>query len=98
MSNFNFAKGQKLYIEGKLQTRKWTDQNNQERYTTDVVIVEFEPMGRGNERAQGQPNNAGQNQATNTGTPQSNEPSPVVNQSSQNGDMQEDEYQDDIPF
>lgn len=31
-------KGNKLYIEGQLQTRKWTDQKGYERYTTEVVL------------------------------------------------------------
>lgn len=31
-------KGQKLYIEGKLQTRKWTDQSGVEKYSTEVVL------------------------------------------------------------
>jgi single-strand DNA-binding protein len=30
-------KGAKVYIEGKLQTRKWQDQNGQDRYTTEIV-------------------------------------------------------------
>lgn len=34
-------KGQKVYIEGSLQTRKWTDQQGQEKYTTEVVIDRF---------------------------------------------------------
>ena len=34
-------KGSKVYIEGQLQTRKWTDQGGQERYTTEVVIGRF---------------------------------------------------------
>jgi len=34
-------KGSKLYIEGALQTRKWTDQSGQERYTTEVVLQRF---------------------------------------------------------
>jgi len=34
-------KGRKVYIEGTLQTRKWTDQTGQERYTTEVVIGKF---------------------------------------------------------
>ncbi len=34
-------KGSKIYIEGQLQTRKWTDQNGQERYTTEVIIPRF---------------------------------------------------------
>ena len=30
-------KGSKLYVEGKLQTRKWTDNNGVERYTTEII-------------------------------------------------------------
>ncbi len=31
-------KGSKVYIEGKLETRKWSDQNGQDRYTTEIVL------------------------------------------------------------
>jgi len=31
-------KGSKLYIEGQLETRKWQDQNGQDKYTTEVVL------------------------------------------------------------
>lgn len=34
-------KGSKVYIEGQLQTRKWTDQQNVERYSTEVVLQGF---------------------------------------------------------
>src|SRR6201747_390336 len=34
-------KGKKVYVEGSLQTRKWTDQSGQEKYTTEVVIERF---------------------------------------------------------
>ncbi|QYM73024.1 single-stranded DNA-binding protein [Pseudochrobactrum sp. Wa41.01b-1] len=34
-------KGAKVYIEGQLQTRKWTDQNGNERYTTEIVLQKF---------------------------------------------------------
>jgi single-strand DNA-binding protein len=34
-------KGSKVYLEGQLQTRKWSDQNGQDRYTTEVVIKPF---------------------------------------------------------
>lgn len=34
-------KGSKVYVEGQLQTRKWTDQSGQERYTTEVVLQQF---------------------------------------------------------
>ena len=35
-------KGSKVYIEGKLQTRKWQDQNGNDRYTTEIVAREFQ--------------------------------------------------------
>jgi single-strand DNA-binding protein len=34
-------KGSKVYLEGALQTRKWTDQSGQERYTTEVVLQRY---------------------------------------------------------
>lgn len=34
-------KGQKVYLEGEIQTRKWSDQSGQERYTTEVVLQRF---------------------------------------------------------
>jgi single-strand DNA-binding protein len=34
-------KGTKIYVEGALQTRKWTDQNSQERYSTEIVLQRF---------------------------------------------------------
>ena len=34
-------KGSKIYVEGQLQTRKWTDQNGQDRYTTEVVLQRY---------------------------------------------------------
>ena len=35
-------KGSKVYIEGKLQTRKWQDQNGNDRYSTEVVLQGFD--------------------------------------------------------
>ncbi|MFM2129941.1 MAG: hypothetical protein RL477_1487 [Pseudomonadota bacterium] len=34
-------KGSKVYLEGQLQTRKWTDKEGQDRYTTEVVLGKF---------------------------------------------------------
>lgn len=34
-------KGSKVYIEGQLQTRKWTDKDGAERYTTEVVLQKY---------------------------------------------------------
>lgn len=45
-------KGTKLYIEGQLQTRKWLDNTNQEKYTTEVVLQGYNAnlilLGTGN--------------------------------------------------
>ncbi|EDS7589569.1 single-stranded DNA-binding protein [Salmonella enterica subsp. diarizonae] len=50
-------KGSQVYIEGELRTRKWTDQNGQERYTTEVVVSmqgSMQMLGsRGNGQQQG---------------------------------------------
>lgn len=35
-------KGGKLYLEGKLQTRKWTDQQGVEKYTTEITLGKFD--------------------------------------------------------
>lgn len=35
------TKGSKVYVEGQLQTRKWTDKDGQDRYTTEVVLQRF---------------------------------------------------------
>ncbi len=35
------TKGRMVYIEGSLQTRKWTDQSGQERYTTEIVLPRY---------------------------------------------------------
>lgn len=41
-------KGSKVYIEGSLRTRKWQDQQGQERYTTEIVANEMQMLdGRG---------------------------------------------------
>ena len=67
-------KGSKVYIEGSLRTRQWTDQNGQERYTTEIRGEQMQmldsnrqqgdqPGGFGGEQGYGQPrfnNNQGQ--------------------------------------
>ena len=38
-------KGSQIYIEGKLQTRKWTDKENVERYTTEIIADTMQMLG-----------------------------------------------------
>jgi len=49
-------KGSKVYLEGELQTRKWTDQSGAEKYTTEVVCQRFRStlvmLGDKSERAE----------------------------------------------
>ncbi|KPV41082.1 single-stranded DNA-binding protein [Thiohalorhabdus denitrificans] len=40
-------KGSQVYIEGRLQTRKWQDNNGQDRYSTEVVANEMQMLGGG---------------------------------------------------
>jgi single-strand DNA-binding protein len=58
-------KGTKLYIEGTLQTRKWTDNSGNERYTTEIVLQGFNSVltilsaaNAGSESVGGYSNNA----------------------------------------
>ncbi|MGJ8679556.1 single-stranded DNA-binding protein [Paraglaciecola sp.] len=51
-------KGSQVYIEGKLQTRKWQDQQGQDRYTTEVVLDPFNGVmqmlgGKGGQSSEG---------------------------------------------
>ena len=38
-------KGSQIYVEGRLQTRKWQDQNGQDRYTTEIVANDMQMLG-----------------------------------------------------
>ncbi len=49
-------KGSKAYIEGNLQTRKWTGEDNVERYTTEVVANEMQMLDGAQNNNQGGPN------------------------------------------
>ena len=53
-------KGSKVYIEGSLNTRKWTDQNGQERYTTQIKGQQMQMLdsANGNNQQQAQPQQA----------------------------------------
>lgn len=39
------SKGDKLYVEGKLQTRKWQDKSGADRYTTEIVVDSLTMLG-----------------------------------------------------
>ena len=64
-------KGSKVYVEGRLQTRKWQGQDGQDRYTTEIVINDLQMLDSrgGSGMGQNQNQNMGQpmNQAGNAG-------------------------------
>ncbi|GAN79811.1 single-stranded DNA-binding protein [Acidocella aminolytica] len=57
-------KGVKIYVEGKLQTRKWTDQSGQDRYSTEVIIPRFGGVLTILQSVSGDGQNDGQSRAT----------------------------------
>lgn len=87
-------KGSKVYIEGRLQTRKWQDQSGQDRYTTEIVGNDIQMLDRtGGGDAQGggsQGGSFGGSQGQQGGNaPSSNAQQPVASTES---------FDDDIPF
>ena len=91
-------KGSKVYIEGKLQTRKWQDQSGQDKYTTEIVANEMQMLdSRGDNAGQG----GGYQQR------QQSAPSAAPSPAQQGGGGQQqsapqpapaNDFDDDIPF
>ncbi|MBO9484264.1 single-stranded DNA-binding protein [Salinisphaera sp. G21_0] len=95
------AKGHRVMIEGQLQTRKWQDQNGQDRYQTEVVhngfngkllFLEKNPNNQQPQQTQTQPQQrASQNQYANARNGATQQPG-------QSHYEQYDEYDSSIPF
>ena len=90
-------KGAKVYIEGQLQTRKWTDQSGVEKYSTEVVLQNFNStLTMLDGRAGGGGGNFGSDDAGGdfgSSGPSSAAPRRAVAAGARNSDMD-----DDIPF
>ena len=84
-------KGSKVYVEGKLQTRKWQDQNGQDRYTTEVVISGYSGTLQMLDRRDDMNSNA-VSQQSQPHAQNSNQPAPAITP------VASDEFEDDIPF
>ncbi len=81
-------KGSKLYIEGRLRTRKWVDQNNVERYTTEIVASEMQMLDSRGAGAQSAPYQPAAETASQSAPAASSQPA----------DQGVDNFDDDIPF
>lgn len=97
-------KGSQVYIEGKLQTRKWQDKDGQDRYTTEIVANELQMLGgrSGGDMASSgqagyQPQSSGYNSGPSGNAPQQSAPSRgPANNAPQSAPM--NDFDDDIPF
>ena len=83
-------KGSKVYVEGKLQTRKWQDQSGQDRYTTEVVVSGFNGTLQMLDRRDSV-NSKEPTQSSPT-PPESSQSSPTITP------VAKDDFEDDIPF
>jgi single-strand DNA-binding protein len=61
-------KGAKVYVEGQLQTRKWTDQAGVERYSTEIVLARFKGEMTMLSSANGNPRQGGSNNGESSGS------------------------------
>ncbi len=97
-------KGSQVYLEGRLQTRKWQGQDGQDRYTTEIIASEMQMLGGRNDNAGGSSSdfNGGSDQQYGGGNapPQQSSPAPqpAGNQSPQPADRGFEDFDDDIPF
>ena len=56
-------KGSQVYVEGKLQTRKWEDKEGNDRWTTEIVANQLEMLGERMSSGSNQPNNMDQSKS-----------------------------------
>lgn len=89
-------KGSKVYVEGTLKTRKWTDQNGVERYTTEIQIKELQLLdGRQNDGQSGGQRSGGSGGSQSGGQPQRQQPAPAAQPEPF---LPANDFDDDIPF
>ena len=91
-------KGSKVYIEGRLQTRKWQDKSGQDRYTTEIVAGNMQMLD--SRSGGGGPGNEYDQTRRPAAKPAGNAPGNVPANASANAAQNEgaDEFDDDIPF
>ena len=99
-------KGSRIYVEGKLRTRKWQGQDGQDRYTTEVVVDMNGTMQMLDSRSGGGVGSSvplgdapAYQSSRGGGRPQSSSPAPSSGGSSHGGSSQgAPDFDDDIPF
>ena len=89
-------KGSKLYVEGSLRTRKWQDQQGQDKYTTEIIASELQMLDSKGGGSASSYDDMPQSQATTTSPQHQN--SPRQQQPAQAVQDAFDQLDDDIPF
>ena len=87
-------KGSKLYIEGQLETRKWTDSSGVDKYATEVVLRNF----KGEITFLDSRNNSNENQLESNNNSVNQEENSQLNQSFTENPSIDSDIDDDIPF
>jgi single-strand DNA-binding protein len=94
-------KGSLIYVEGRLQTRKWQDQNGQDRYTTEIIARDMEMLSSKSENsgtasysAPTAPSSYAPAASSNMGSQQQSAP----RQSAPPPSSSPDNFDDDVPF
>lgn len=88
-------KGSQVYVEGKLQTRKWQDKDGQDRYTTEIIASEMKMLGK--REGMGDSSTTAP-AARATYAPPASPPSPSSSSSSSSQGSGFGDFEDDIPF
>jgi single-strand DNA-binding protein len=97
-------KGKSVYVEGRLKTRKWTDKDGVERYTTEIVAQEMTMLGGreggmgGGDDMDGAPAARALRPAAAAGAPRSAPPPRQAPASAAKSSTGFDDMEDDIPF
>ncbi|WP_028885093.1 single-stranded DNA-binding protein [Teredinibacter turnerae] len=93
-------KGSKVYVEGSLRTRKWQDQQGQDRYSTEIVASEMQMLdARGAGEGQGYGGGGGYDApAPQQHQPQAPRQAPAPQQAPPSAPPSMDSFDDDIPF
>lgn len=89
-------KGSKIYVEGRLQTRKWQDQNGVERYTTEIIANEMQMLDSKSMGGSAMATPMGQSQ----GFPRMQEEAPPIAQTSAipTPAALQEAFEDEMPF
>src|SRR5262245_687649 len=92
-------KGQQVYIEGKLRTRKWQDKEGKDRYTTEIIAGEMQMLGGRGGGGGGGGGGAGGGESYSQSQPRpARQPVQAEERSSGPPAAEGGEFDDDIPF